>query len=172
MVKNRHFLPFFGPKTPFFAIFWHPVYPPSKTPFLAVLPPLPSPGSRGTGPQISDFSSRPQRSEWGCLHVSRVFKKNGIRLEGHYVGIWVYINRIVMLIDSVGLTHRSETCTYSVNSFLSSNSLHFFHVPRSVDISVKIPSVVLRWPERIHEKRGDRYALSASNISRNSRHGL
>jgi hypothetical protein len=39
MVKNRHFLPFFGPKTPFFAIFWHPVYPPSKTPFLAVLPP-------------------------------------------------------------------------------------------------------------------------------------
>jgi hypothetical protein len=40
MVKNRHFLPFFGPKTPFFAIFWHPVYPPSKTPFLAVLPPL------------------------------------------------------------------------------------------------------------------------------------
>jgi hypothetical protein len=56
MVKNRHFLPFFGPKTPFFAIFWHPVYPPSKTPFLAVLPPPDTPhpraGRGGLGPQI------------------------------------------------------------------------------------------------------------------------
>jgi hypothetical protein len=38
-VKNGHFSPFFGLKTPFFDIFWHPENPPSKTPFLAVLPP-------------------------------------------------------------------------------------------------------------------------------------
>jgi hypothetical protein len=49
MVKNRHFLPFFGPKTPFFRIFWHPVYPPSKTPFLAVLPPPPPRAGREPG---------------------------------------------------------------------------------------------------------------------------
>jgi hypothetical protein len=44
-----HFLPFFDPKTPFFGIFWHPETPPSKTPFLAVLPP-PAPRLRERPP--------------------------------------------------------------------------------------------------------------------------
>jgi hypothetical protein len=57
MVKNRHFLPFFGPKTPFFAIFWHPVYPPSKTPFLAVLPPQPPPDCASGPPARSEVFS-------------------------------------------------------------------------------------------------------------------
>ena len=68
MVKNRHFLPFFGPKTPFFRIFWHPVYPPSKTPFLADFAPTPA-GRRAARHQNFNFSPLavpgPQRSEWG-----------------------------------------------------------------------------------------------------------
>jgi hypothetical protein len=70
MVKNRHFLPFFGPKTPYFRIFWHPVYPPSKTPFLAVLTPPAPQGGAPPDTQIFNFSpscrSRPisERSEF------------------------------------------------------------------------------------------------------------
>jgi hypothetical protein len=85
MVKNRHFLPFFGPKTPFFAIFWHPVYPPSKTPFLAVLPPPPP--ARPASPEgavTPNSEGSPAPTPWRKRQqdTSRCFS---IKYEGYFL---------------------------------------------------------------------------------------
>ena len=118
MVKNGHFSPFFGPKTHFFAIFWHPENPPSKTPFLAVLhlglrerPPGPERSFQTFPVDLSDREGG-LLSLWLPQNIWCV----SWPLRGH-----LNINRIVTSRVMVGLAPTSETC-----SFLFLNILHVF----------------------------------------------
>lgn len=97
MVKNDRFSPFFGPKTPFFGIFWHPENPPSKTPFLAVLtPPLPPARQRTPRPSRRDFSNP---SEQACVFFSTFTPLDVIELHfrnGRFTGTKTPISVLFM----------------------------------------------------------------------------